>query len=194
MLEELRRYLFFEPLPFVSRVVFLATPHRGSDLSRGVVGRVGTSLISDPDHIHKLLYHLVKDNPNSLRLAAIPPLPNQHRDPGHGLANPDGPAEDEAGPGRVVPLDHRVDTDRRAKDQSTDGVVPYRSSHLDGRRLARRSCARTTASRRHPEAISEVRRILCEHLGMPRPGPGVQEARGPGATEPVRLEPPTTVR
>ena len=34
VLDELQHYLFFEPLPFVSRVVFLATPHRGSDLSR----------------------------------------------------------------------------------------------------------------------------------------------------------------
>src|SRR3954468_6235753 len=40
ILDELRRLLFFKPLPFVKRVVFLATPHGGSDLSRGVVGRV----------------------------------------------------------------------------------------------------------------------------------------------------------
>ena len=40
VLDELSRLLFFEPLPFVNRVVFLATPHRGSDLSHGVVGRV----------------------------------------------------------------------------------------------------------------------------------------------------------
>ena len=40
-----------------------AAPRLG--LSRGVVGRVGTSLISDPDHIHKLLYQLVKDNPDA---------------------------------------------------------------------------------------------------------------------------------
>ena len=33
VLEELRHYFFFEPLPFVSRVVFLATPHRGSEMS-----------------------------------------------------------------------------------------------------------------------------------------------------------------
>ena len=66
VLDELRRYFFFEPLPFISRVVFLATPHRGSDMSRGVVGRVGTSLISDPDHIHKLLYQLVKRNPGCI--------------------------------------------------------------------------------------------------------------------------------
>ena len=65
VLEELRRYFFFQPLPFISRVVLLATPHGGSEMSRGVVGRVGASLISDPDHIHKLLYQLVKDNPDA---------------------------------------------------------------------------------------------------------------------------------
>src|SRR5262249_35905703 len=41
VLGEIQRYLFFRPLPFVRRVVFLATPHRGSDLSRNVIGRVG---------------------------------------------------------------------------------------------------------------------------------------------------------
>ena len=66
----------FEPLPFVSRVVFLATPHRGSDLSRGVVGRVSAGLINDPDYIQKLLYQLVKDNPDAFDRAvsaACPP-------------------------------------------------------------------------------------------------------------------------
>ncbi len=65
ILEELRRYFFFAPVPYVNRVVFLATPHRGSDFSRGLVGRVGSNLISDPDYIHKLLYRLVKDNPDA---------------------------------------------------------------------------------------------------------------------------------
>ncbi len=91
VIEELRHYLFFEPLPFVSRVVFLATPHRGSDLSRGMVGRVGTSLISDPDHIHKLLDQLRQGQPRRLQLAAIPPVPDEHRDPRYRLADPDGP-------------------------------------------------------------------------------------------------------
>ena len=65
VLAELRRLLIFEPLPFVSRVVFLASPHRGSDLSRGVVGRVSAGLINDPDYIQKLLSQLVKDNPDA---------------------------------------------------------------------------------------------------------------------------------
>ena len=93
VLDELRRYFFFEPLPFVSRVVFLATPHRGSDMSRGVVGRVGTSLISDPDHIHKLLYQLVKDNPDAIRQAAISPAADLDRDARARFGDPDGTSE-----------------------------------------------------------------------------------------------------
>ena len=75
VLDELRRYFFFEPLPFVSRVVFLATPHRGSDYSRGVVGRVSSKLISEPDSIHKLLYQLVKDNPDAFNSRQFRPFP-----------------------------------------------------------------------------------------------------------------------
>jgi hypothetical protein len=45
-----------------------------------------------------------------------------------------------------------------------------------------------------PEAIIEVRRILREHLGIVPRGPAVQEARAPGGEEPVRLEPPATLR
>jgi hypothetical protein len=33
------RLLFFRPLPYVRRVVFIATPHRGSRLAAGAVGR-----------------------------------------------------------------------------------------------------------------------------------------------------------
>ena len=59
---------------------------------RGVVGRVGASLISDPDHIHKLLYQLVKDNPDAFDSRRFRRFPDQHRDPRARLADPDGPA------------------------------------------------------------------------------------------------------
>ena len=36
---------FFEPLPFVTRVVFIATPHHGSSLARRAAGRLGNTLI-----------------------------------------------------------------------------------------------------------------------------------------------------
>jgi hypothetical protein len=75
-LDELRRYMFFKPIPFVERVVFLATPHRGSDMSRGVVGRVSASLINDPDHISKLLAQLTKDNPDAFDRRTFKRLPS----------------------------------------------------------------------------------------------------------------------
>ena len=49
----------------MKRVVFLATPHRGSDYARRFVGRVGTSLITEPDDYSKLIDQLVKVNPDT---------------------------------------------------------------------------------------------------------------------------------
>ncbi|MDR3623234.1 MAG: hypothetical protein P4L85_28025 [Paludisphaera borealis] len=179
VLAELRRLLFFEPVPSVSRVVFLATPHRGSDLSRGVVGRVGANLISDPDHIHKLLGQLVKDNPDAFGrrfkrfptsietlatdspiLTAILAMKPDPRVMTHSII----------GSERPVP-----------KPQTTDGVVPYRSSHLDG--VASEKVVRSGHGvQKDGEAVQEVRRILHEHLGEPVMARG---AREPAAARPA---------
>ena len=40
---EIRRLLFLEPLPFVKRVVFIATPHRGSYLSGSFARRLAAA-------------------------------------------------------------------------------------------------------------------------------------------------------
>ena len=48
---EFRRLLFYEPLPFVRRVVFIATPHRGSYLSGGFARRLGQRLVSLPGEL-----------------------------------------------------------------------------------------------------------------------------------------------
>ena len=65
MLEELRRYFIFEPLPFISRVVFLATPHRGSDLSTGRGRARGHELDLGPRQHPQAAQHLVKENPDA---------------------------------------------------------------------------------------------------------------------------------
>lgn len=43
--EQLRRMFFFDPSPLVRRVVFIATPHRGSNTTRRLVGRFASSLV-----------------------------------------------------------------------------------------------------------------------------------------------------
>ena len=194
VLDELRRYFFFEPLPFVSRVVFLATPHRGSEMSRGVVGRVGTSLISDPDHIHKLLYQLVKDNPDAFDSRRFRRLPTsiETLEPDSpiltALLNMQPPPPPHADP---VPLDHRVAaTHRRRQDQPT-AWSPIASAHLDG--VARELVVRSDHGvQKDPEAIREVRRILREHVGVAPTAPrSSSEARtADGAAPAVKLETP----
>jgi len=174
VLEELRHYFFFEPVPFVSRVVFLATPHRGSELSRGVVGRVGSNLISDPDHIHKLLYRLIKDNPDAFDSRRFRRLPTSIETLETDspiltafLSMKPGPAALNSIIGSLRPT---------GIDRTTDGVVPYRSAHLDG--VETEKVVRSDHGvQKDPEAILEVRRILRQHIGADKPVPPAQDPK-----------------
>ena len=47
----LMQSLFFEPVPMVSRVVFVSTPHRGSPMGDELVGRLASRLIRVPKDI-----------------------------------------------------------------------------------------------------------------------------------------------
>ena len=46
--DRIYRMFFFEPLPGVSRVVFIGTPHQGSFWAVNVWGRLGSSLVKMP--------------------------------------------------------------------------------------------------------------------------------------------------
>ena len=172
VLAELRRYLFFEPLPFVRRVVFLATPHRGSELSRGVVGRIGAGLISEPDHISDLLARLIKDNPDAFDSRRFRRLPTTIE-----TLEPDGDvllALLEMKPGPGVTFHSIIGANRPGGvANSTDGVVPYRSAHFEAA-ASERVVRSDHGVQKTREAILEVRRILLEHLG-----PAVAAAAAP---------------
>jgi pimeloyl-ACP methyl ester carboxylesterase len=193
VLDELRRYLFFPSLPFVSRVVFLATPHLGSDFSRGMVGRVGTSLISEPDHIHKLLDRLVKDNPDAFDSRRFRRFPTSIE-----TLEPNSPilqALLSMQPSTDVVF-HSIIGSKSPTGvaQSTDGVVPYSSAHLEG--VPERVVRSDHGVQKAPEAIIEVRRILREHLGIgPNAStPDVQQARGLKGSASGRLDPQAPLR
>jgi pimeloyl-ACP methyl ester carboxylesterase len=162
VLEELRHYLFFDHQNFVRRVVFLATPHRGSDLSRGVVGRLGASLISEPDQINDLLAQLIKDNPDTFE-RRFRRLPSSIE-----MLDTDSPILEALlqMPAAPAVSFHSIIGSLRpgSVDQTTDGVVPYRSAHLDG--VASELVVRSDHSvQKTQNAIREVHRILLEHLG-----------------------------
>ena len=49
-----RRTMFVEPLPSVTTVVFICTPHRGSFVAEGVFGKIGRRLVSLPGTLTKM--------------------------------------------------------------------------------------------------------------------------------------------
>jgi pimeloyl-ACP methyl ester carboxylesterase len=192
ILDELRRYFFFAPVPYVNRVVFLATPHHGSDLSRGLVGRVGSNLISDPDYIHKLLYRLVKDNPDAFESRRFRRLPTsiETLDP----SSPILQALLNMQPAPGVKF-HSVIGSLRASgvDKTTDGVVRYGSAHIDGV-VSEKLIRSDHGVQKDPEGIREVRRILREHVNVPMTAPIVQEVQAQRAPTSLPLEMPATDR
>jgi hypothetical protein len=60
--ELLARVFFFEPLPFVRRVVFITTPHRGSELANNFIGRLGDSIIRLPGPLENSHDALIAQN------------------------------------------------------------------------------------------------------------------------------------
>ena len=163
VLEELQRYMFFDAQPYVSRVVFLAVPHRGSDLSRAFVGRVSSNLISADDHVSGLLNQLVRDNPDAFprRFRKVPTSIE--------TLDPDSPylkALLTMKPDPNVTFHSIIGSERpEGKENTTDGVVPYRSSHIDGVK-SELIVQSNHGVQANPYAIMEVHRILLEHIGL----------------------------
>jgi hypothetical protein len=156
--------LFFHPLPYVRRVVFIATPHRGSRLANGVVGRAFGRRIQPPADQAALLAEIealngpgvVRDE--NLLGASINAIGNLRVDSPLLLAVSHLPVA----PG--VPY-HTI-AFRIAGHAPNDLVVPLWSAHLDGAE-SEAIFPGTHASQQSPAALGELHRILLEHLVGP---------------------------
>ena len=157
----LRRTLFVEPLPFVTEVIFICTPHRGSYLTENILGRLARRLVSFPATLTKVGVEMVKLNPGGAAETAWHlPTAIDNMDWSNpflktlaGLPIPPGVEAHSivAVQGNGPP------------EEGDDGVVKYTSAHLDGvtSELIVRSSHSTQAV---PETIEEVRRLLYAHL------------------------------
>jgi len=164
--------MFFTAVPYVARVAFLATPHRGSPYADTWYARLGARITSVQQNLaaagNKLLPVLARQtedaNANTKRdlvldLGRIPTGIDSLRPENPTLkisvALPFAP--------RVVY--HSIMGNEAAANTpgGTDGIVPYWSSHLDG--AASEMIVKSDHSVEVNErAIQEVRRILFQHL------------------------------
>ena len=155
--------LFLEPLPFVSRVVFIATPHRGSYLSSSLARRLAQRFVSLPGT-------MVSRGKDALRLTEGSSAGNFLN--GRLPTSLDGMSP--KNPGLLVMADisvapsiksHSIIPVKGTGDlqRGRDGVVSYRSAHVGYVESefivnSKHSCLD------QPATIQEVRRILHEHL------------------------------
>jgi pimeloyl-ACP methyl ester carboxylesterase len=178
-----RSSLFFEHLPFVKRVVYIATPHQGSFLAGNWLGRIVSGFIEVPKSVQKV-FAGVPDQPGLPKdLAAQIPTSIGNMTPGnrfiqalHGL---------EAVPEIHVHSIIAVQGDG-PPEKLDDGLVTYQSAHIA---RAESECVvrsfHTCLGNVH--VIDEMRRILLEHVAE-----SGKAAPLPGESPLPRVGPPTS--
>jgi pimeloyl-ACP methyl ester carboxylesterase len=156
--------MFFEPVPQVERVVFLATPHRGSFVAGNLFGKLGSKLINLPQTLVGSFTDVARRNFARITGDHLGTLPT---------------AVDNMQPGSVFlqaladcPVDPRVKVNSIVAvegdgpvEEGDDGVVAYESAHLP--EAESEIVVRSPHScQGHPRTILEIRRILRKHAGI----------------------------
>src|SRR5262245_48658037 len=156
--------LVFNHRPDVERVIFISTPHRGSELATGWIGRIGAALVRTP-RLFTSTYAAAK--PLLIADPAARPL-NRMPNSVDTLEPNDRFVESlnklPITPG--IPY-HSIIGDRGRGDtpNSSDGVVPYWSSHLSGAK-SELIVNSDHGAQYNPQAIREVERILKLNLSQ----------------------------
>jgi pimeloyl-ACP methyl ester carboxylesterase len=158
----LEESLVFNHRPDVQRAVFISTPHRGSKLASGWIGRIGAALVKTPR-----LFTSVYTSTKSLLVADPAARPLKRMPNSVDTLEPNDrfvQAVNKLPITRGIPYDSIMgDRGRGNTPNSSDGVVPYWSSHLDGAQSELIVDSGHDAQT-NPEASKEVARILRENL------------------------------
>ena len=159
----LKRAMIFERTPFVSRVVFVATPHRGSFQAGRWYGRLAGSLVSLPSTVVNSATRIFEsaDERFLRELGGHVPTSITNMEPGNRFlkALNSIPIHPEVKTHSII----AVKDDAGSIVDGNDGVVEYTSARLEGVEsefvvFSGHSC------QSNPLTILEVRRILREHL------------------------------
>jgi hypothetical protein len=162
--DALERSLFITPLPFVKRVIFLCTPHRGSYLASFSITGLLTDLIALPTNLTQLSTELLVGNQDKLVARSLTRLPTSldNMTPGNPFLK--ALADLPIAPGVTAHSIIAVRGNGPPEGQS-DGVVRYESAHIEG--VASELVVRSSHSAQsNPATIQEVRRIMLEHAGV----------------------------
>jgi len=182
--------LFVKPLPFVKRVIFIATPHRGSFLAGPqFVRRLIERLVTLPVDVLRVGSDLAgalvgyESTTATLSMQRVPTSVD-NMSPGNRFiqALADIPVAPGIAVNSIIPVKEGYDP----YQDGNDGVVKYKSAHIEPveSELVVRS---THSTQSNPHTIEEVRRILLKHADDVNCAPPIvltaSPAIGPVGTE-----------
>jgi hypothetical protein len=154
--------MFFKPLPFVTRVVFIATPHRGSFRATGFVLNLVYRLVTLPITLVKGIGDLVQENPDVVPRDTLKRIPtavdNMSPNSPFIKALSASPIADDVTVNSIVAV-----LGTGPLTGQTDGVVRYDSAHLEGA-ASEKVVHSSHSTQATPDTIEEVRRILREQV------------------------------
>jgi pimeloyl-ACP methyl ester carboxylesterase len=156
--EYFRQELFFRHRPEISRVIFIASPLRGSNMATGWIGQLATLIIREPTLSSEASQEMLRVtnireeelkpkrransvdslSPKSRFLKALNTIPMTPAVPYHTIIG---------------------DRGRGDSPNSSDGVVPYWSSHMDGAK-SEDIVPSDHNAHQNPQAIADVLHIL----------------------------------
>jgi pimeloyl-ACP methyl ester carboxylesterase len=158
----LERALIVRPLPSVRRVIFIATPHRGSALTTGLVVSWLARFVTLPVDVLGATADLLEGNADALLI--------DPRGPRFGSIYDMRPGSPFLEALAAIPIAtgisaHSIIPVRGAEagERATDGVVTFSSARLDGVESELVIPFAGHSVQGHPVTIEEVRRILLEH-------------------------------
>jgi pimeloyl-ACP methyl ester carboxylesterase len=160
-----KRALIFQANPAVKRVIFIATPHRGSGLAAGGIGAIAIWLIQLPSYLlydfpEKIVEGLNPASQGTERQSGIIPTSIQGLSPNSALLRALDRLPIQAPHYSII-----GDRGRGNTPNSSDGVVPYWSSHLASAE-SEKIVPTGHEAMTDPAAVAEMRRILLLNLGI----------------------------
>ena len=152
----------WKPDPSVHRIIYVAVPHRGSRFADNPAGRLGRLLTSVPQPFQEFYSRVSAANPGAFTPA--------YAELGSGKLNSVSSLSPRQPTLRILadlPYAHRVTTHsiigNRGRSgplmDSSDGIVPYASSHLADA-VSEVVVPAGHGAFRHPAAIAEIKRLL----------------------------------
>ena len=181
-LERLQNNFIFSPPQGVTRIVYMATPHRGSTFADNWIGRLGQRLIDLPSD---MLEEVTRIATLSRGMFLLNPLQLKDELTSIRQLSPNSSlvkymSELRGSPN--VPV-HSIIGDRGRNDtpNSSDGVVKYQSSHLDWS-ASEKIVPSGHSVQDDPASAVELRRILREHLVKVKGRKTLEEADAKAAT------------